>query len=181
MRLLVTASRAWPFPRVIDRVLTTYHGVVPVTTLVHGSARGGDRRADLWARRHGVSTERWPVTPEDWERHGRGAGLARNAAMVNAGADLCVGFITTCRMPRCPRSRLPHPTHGAADAVGHAVDAGIPTRVFYAHDPEPMVRQHQGSGPGHAMDYHPTLAAYVCELCRCRITPIGSEGQPHVA
>lgn len=55
--------------------------------------------------------------PADWSKHGRGAGMIRNAEMVAAGADICVAF-------PAPDSR------GTIDCLTKAWKAGIHTRVY---------------------------------------------------
>lgn len=52
--------------------------------------RGADRWADEWARRRGVTCERYPA---DWTRFGRGAGRIRIGEMIDAFApNLVVAF-----------------------------------------------------------------------------------------
>jgi ABC-type sugar transport system substrate-binding protein len=77
--------------------------------LIHGDARGADRLAEEWAKRHGVPVLSFPA---DWENHGRAAGSIRNQLMLDAGKpDLVVAF---------PGGR------GTADMVRRAKAAGVP-------------------------------------------------------
>jgi hypothetical protein len=112
-RVLVTGSRSWTDAAAIARALSDLHQVHgDRLVVVHGACRSGaDRIAGGWARRHGVQVE---AHAADWAA-GRGAGPARNAAMVATAPDACLAFI---------RDRSPGAT-GCADA---AERAGIRTR-----------------------------------------------------
>lgn len=115
-RILITGSREWIGQGVIDRTLDrawAYLGGDPETVLVSGACpRGADAMCERWASLRGIAIERHPA---DWNGPaGRGAGFARNAEMVNAGADLCVAFIVN-------RSR------GATHTANLAEEAGIET------------------------------------------------------
>jgi hypothetical protein len=111
-RVLVTGSRSWTDAAAITGALAELHRQYgDRLVVVHGACRtGADRIADGWARRHGVTTE---THPADWAA-GRGAGPARNAAMVATSPDVCLAFI---------RDQSPGAT-GCADAADRA---GIPT------------------------------------------------------
>lgn len=93
MRILITGSRNWEDREAIRQALIKAGqaaGVHPqAVTVVHGGARGADRIAGELAREFGCSVE---VHRADWERYGKRAGFVRNAAMVNAGADVCLAF-----------------------------------------------------------------------------------------
>ena len=111
-RVLVTGSRTWTAEAVIAAALREHWSAGAV--LVSGACpRGADAIAErLWGS-WGGQVERHPA---DWAT-GRAAGMERNAAMVAAGADVCLAFI---------RDNSPGATHTArlADL------AGIPVRRY---------------------------------------------------
>jgi SLOG family YspA-like protein len=72
MRHLMATVR--PFPRIV---------------VVHGAAPGADTLADRAARAFGMAVEPHPA---DWTGLGKRAGFARNAEMVNLGADQMLAF-----------------------------------------------------------------------------------------
>ena len=116
-RVLVTGSRTWTDQAVIAAALREHwrDGAV----LVSGACpRGADAIAErLWAT-WGGQVERHPA---DWST-GRAAGMERNAAMVAAGADVCLAFIRD-------------DSAGASHTARLADLAGIPVRR-YAHPEE---------------------------------------------
>lgn len=64
--------------------------------IIHGAARGADRLADVWARRHGIPTLPFAA---NWYPNGRaggldkGAGPKRNQRMIDEGKpDLVIAF-----------------------------------------------------------------------------------------
>lgn len=136
-RLLVTGSRTWTNRRVIyDALLDArdYLGWPDVAvTLMHGGASGADRIASVIGKSWGmpVMTMRadWlaPCRAECAPDHRRTnpegesicpmAGLYRNAAMVEAGADLVLAFIL-------------NGSRGATHCASLAERAGIPVRRF---------------------------------------------------
>lgn len=122
MRVLVTGSRDWPDRDVVysalDRALDECGTVL---TVVHGACpTGADKYADDWvvqrfAEGYFVRPERYPA---DWKGpRKKGAGFARNAEMVNLGADLCLAFIRDN-------------SDGATHCANLAAKAKIPIRVF---------------------------------------------------
>ena len=116
-RVLVTGSRAWTDETAIAAALRQHWDGAAV--LVCGACpRGADAIAErLWTT-WGGRVERHPA---DWAS-GRDAGMRRNAAMVMAGADICLAFI---------RDRSP----GASHTARLAEHAGIPVRR-YTHPQE---------------------------------------------
>lgn len=121
VRVLVTGSRTWDEPRRVWRVLDAFLQSWPCSVVVvHGAcARGADQYAAVWAREHHADGVTEEPHPADWEALGRRAGIARNTAMVDRGADVCVAFI---------RDGSPGATHCANAARA----AGIPTHRYSA-------------------------------------------------
>lgn len=119
MRVLVTGSRTWDDEneiRLALALITQEHGAENVT-VVHGACpRGADALADEIASRWGGGMTVEPH-PADWNGYGKRAGFIRNAAMVGAGADICLAFIKD-------RSA------GASHCAAQAERAGIPVRRY---------------------------------------------------
>jgi YspA, cpYpsA-related SLOG family len=90
-RILVTASRDWDDPWLMDFVLSAAVAAhMPDVIIIHGNYGDGDMMVDAWALGRGLTPERHDP---DWGRWGGSAGPRRNAEMVQAGADICVAFI----------------------------------------------------------------------------------------
>jgi SLOG family YspA-like protein len=125
LRLLVCGSRDWTdadlLADVVDR-LVAEHGRVGVV-LIEGGARGADRLAGELARARGWQLETYPA---DWQRHGRAAGLRRNARMLHEGRpERVLAFTDDLTSSR-----------GTADMVRRARAAGLPVLVV-GHQPQP--------------------------------------------
>ncbi|MGH3923319.1 MAG: SLOG family protein [Pseudonocardiaceae bacterium] len=113
-RVLITGSRTWTNTATIREALLAVWGD-GATVLISGACpRGADRIAEMFWTRWGGRIERHPA---DWTRHGRSAGMRRNAVMVAAGADVCLAFI---------RDDSP----GASHTARLAEHAGIPTHRY---------------------------------------------------
>lgn len=126
-RVLVTGSRTWRLPAVVDRALDEVAIAHPGLHVVHGFCpAGADLFAELWCRARDVKPERHPA---QWARLGRSAGMVRNQVMVESGPDECLAFIAACTDPRCRRTD-PHGSHGATGCADAADAAGIPTRRY---------------------------------------------------
>ena len=126
MRVLITGSRTWDDEETIRAALDAVAGSAAAAgfdrlTVVHGACpQGADAIADAWVRAHPAATaERHPA---NWQKHGRGAGMVRNRAMVKRGADLVLAFI---------RDDSP----GATQCADAAVEAGLILRVWRYGEP----------------------------------------------
>jgi hypothetical protein len=130
MRVLVTGSRTWDRPDVIEACLDIIANEAAAAgvqrmVVVHGCAQGADMFADRWTRRDGhpleVVAERHPA---NWSRDGRAAGIYRNRRMVEAGADVCLAFVRDG-------------SRGAEHCIRAAEEAAIAVqRLDYEHLPE---------------------------------------------
>lgn len=116
-RILVTGSRQWTDTHAIYAALVEVDPLPWRTPLViHGACpTGADAIADQLAREYLY----WDVEkyPADWSI-GKAAGPQRNQRMVDAGADVCLAFISP-------------PSRGTLDTVARCDVARIPVRKFY--------------------------------------------------
>jgi len=126
MRIIVTGSREWGgvygtnrIHAILDKVHELAHVLGQKLTVVHGDyVRGADRIVDSWARRReadGVTVEPHPA---QWSVLGKRAGPMRDQAMVDKGADMCIGFV---------RGTSP----GTQLTLALARNAGIPAFTVY--------------------------------------------------
>lgn len=130
MRVLVTGSRDWTgvygdskIYKVLNAVLALADVLGQKLTIVHGDGPGADQTIDAWAVRRddsGVTVERHPAS---WDTFGRGAGPVRNRAMINLGADMCIGFLRNA-------------SRGATGTLVLAQEAGIPTFTVHWQEEE---------------------------------------------
>jgi hypothetical protein len=90
-RVLITGSRTWDDRATIEHVLgelRAAHGDRLV--VVHGACpTGADALADAWCVANDVQVERYPA---DWNALGKGAGHARNQAMVDTRPAEVIAF-----------------------------------------------------------------------------------------
>jgi hypothetical protein len=107
MRVITTGWRHWTGSAVnvsrlhlmLDHILTLASlGGERELQLIHGDAPGADQEVQNWwifnmSIRNGVGLPPPLKFPADWTHYGSAAGPLRNAAMVTAGADLCVAFM----------------------------------------------------------------------------------------
>jgi hypothetical protein len=117
MRVIVCGSRNETDRRGIFDELETFHFYYPITTLIHGGAKGVDSFAGEWAEDRGIPVE---VYPADWNKHGRAAGPIRNQKMIEQN-------------PRCFIAFDGGP--GTANMVKTAKIAGV--KVVHLDKPEP--------------------------------------------
>lgn len=136
LRILVTGSRYWRHPILIERALTQAAPPNRRIIIVHGQCDprtpegrpvpwdkaaswdgellGADWHAHVAAIRLGWETDPHPA---NWTLYGKRAGHIRNAEMVKLGADVCLGF------PLDDSS-------GTKGCLKLAVDANIPVRSY---------------------------------------------------
>lgn len=93
---------------------------------------GGANGVDTFARAFSWAHCKKPRTfTANWKLHGKKAGPIRNQEMVDAGPDICIGFLAECSRQRCELPR-PHNSHGTGNALVLAATAGI---FVEAHKP----------------------------------------------
>lgn len=91
MRVLFCGSRSW---NDIEAVANIMQKLPKGTVIIHGDARGADTIADVVARELGFEVLKFPVTKDDWEKFGKGAGHRRNKQMLDEGGpNLVVAFV----------------------------------------------------------------------------------------
>lgn len=116
MKVLVTGSRECRDAKLVSQQLTGVYqsGLI----VIHGDAQGADLLAHQWCEgRPGVYEIRIPAK---WSLLGKGAGAARNRAMLELNPDLVLAFYKKGAGNR-----------GTGDMVFLAGSAGIPTEVFW--------------------------------------------------
>jgi hypothetical protein len=85
VKVAIVGSRQYPD---LDAVREYVRGIPPGTIVVSGGAQGVDKVAELEAKEQGLNVEIWYPR---WDLHGKGAGFARNRAIVHS-ADRVVAF-----------------------------------------------------------------------------------------
>jgi hypothetical protein len=89
-RVLVCGSRDCTDAEFVYRALDRLSRSVMVDVVIEGDARGVDRMAGYWARKHKI--DNWKFRAE-WQRYGNAAGPIRNQRMLDVGKpDLVVAF-----------------------------------------------------------------------------------------
>lgn len=88
-----------------------------------GKAKGADTLGERYAISKGYDIEPYPVTKEDWARHGKYAGHLRNQKMADAKPNALVAF-------------WDKQSKGTRDMIERATKKGITVRVFH-YDPRP--------------------------------------------
>ena len=152
MRVITTGWRHWTgsvvnvnrLHVVLEQILNlAYLGGEKEVQFIHGAAPGADEEVQKWwvesvQVNQGVALPPPLQFPADWDRYGQAAGPLRNAAMVTAGADMCVAFM--------------HPTsRGTVDCRDKAKRARILTlQVDWVGDPlhvPPLLRKEPDALP----------------------------------
>jgi hypothetical protein len=84
--VLVTGSRGWNNDVIIHDALKQLMDEnldVNSWTLVHGGCYGADHMTAKLAHQLGWKLIEMAVTPSDWAKHGKRAGIIRNSEMIN--------------------------------------------------------------------------------------------------
>jgi hypothetical protein len=87
MRVIVCGGRCYEDYTTVATVLNIVARDRQLT-IIHGGAAGADTLAGQWAKTHGVKVERRPFK----RGVGKAGGPMRNTEILDAGADLVIGF-----------------------------------------------------------------------------------------
>ena len=104
MKIIVAGSRRCTD---VPLIYTTLSAIVQHSDIVlHGCARGPDRFAGAWCRKHAVACQEFPA---EWERFGYLAGIRRNERMAQE-AQALIAFYDgaspgTAHMIQCMQRR----------------------------------------------------------------------------
>ena len=119
MRLLICGDRNWTDCKMIRDAIEEFKPDV----VVEGEARGADTLAGIIALSKGIRVIPFPA---DWNRHGKPAGMIRNALMLKVGKpDLVIAFHDDIEQSK-----------GTKHMVGIARKAGV--RVEVRSHPKPV-------------------------------------------
>lgn len=152
-RVLLTGSRSWTDTATIRVALAAQWGDGRAVLVSGACPTGADRIAEQVWTRWGGRVERHRA---DWARHGRSAGFARNAAMVAAGATVCLAFIQDG-------------SRGASHTAGLAQAAAIPTHHYTQHtDDQELIDTRPGGSNHHERAHRAGAPA----------SPTSNEGDP---
>jgi len=79
MKLLVCGGRDYNNEKMLYAALD----LLNPAQIVHGDCRGADKMASTWAVENNIPQYNYAVTPEDWDRYGKGAPVVRNQQMLD--------------------------------------------------------------------------------------------------
>lgn len=90
IRVLVCGGRKFADRDLLNRTLSDLHRTRGIDCIIEGNARGADRLAGFWARKHRIDNIKFDA---DWARDDKAAGPIRNQRMLDEGRpDLVVAF-----------------------------------------------------------------------------------------
>lgn len=85
MKVIVAGGRDFNNYSFVEKKLNELLTPVENVTIISGGAKGVDALGERYATEHNLPIERYPA---DWDTHSKGAGLIRNAQMVEVGDKL---------------------------------------------------------------------------------------------
>ena len=115
-RLLVCGGRDFEDQQFTDWALDAIHARRPISLLIEGGARGGDRCARMWAQKRDIPVKTFEA---DWKRYRHRAGPIRNQQMLDEGHPELVAAL--------PGGK------GTTDMVLKARAAGVRTLTLWSH------------------------------------------------
>lgn len=88
MKVIVCGGRDYDDKDYLFACLEEFHQSTPITTLVHGAAKGADTLAGDWAATHPeIEIKAYPA---NWQLYGKAAGRVRNLTMLIEEKPDCV-------------------------------------------------------------------------------------------
>lgn len=112
IKVLVCGGRDYTKYHRVLSVLEEIHKHRTIGQIISGHARGADKLGERWAKLRKVDLRIFEVSKEEWELHGKKAGILRNQRMLEEGKpNLVVAF---------PGGR------GTADMIERSKKAGVP-------------------------------------------------------
>lgn len=89
---ILTGSRHYQFPMVVNPILWDIFDVFPDATIKVGDNKSGlDYIVDRWMTEHFKKTQQ-KTFHANWSKYGNAAGPIRNHKMVDSGGDICIAF-----------------------------------------------------------------------------------------
>lgn len=94
LKVIIAGSREFADEKLLFNRAGWWYGTLantPEIIVVSGGARGADTLGERWANYMQFMTLQYPVTKEDWDKHGKKAGILRNVEMAKI-ADVLLAF-----------------------------------------------------------------------------------------
>jgi hypothetical protein len=127
-QVLVCGGRDFTNREWLETVLNGFHKNHGIARLINGGAKGADILAYTWAQHNGIETKTFPITRDDWKRHGLAAGPLRNQRMLDEAFPDCV---------------IAFPGgNGTADMVERARAQGVPFIIELQNPPTEKAKTH---------------------------------------
>ena len=92
MKVVITGGREYTDQVTIYRYLDWVHGMVPITLLINGVARGADSIARQWAIDRSVPYKDFKITSAMWRAGGPAEGPKRNGQMLDEKPHCVIAF-----------------------------------------------------------------------------------------
>ena len=79
--------------KLLYSILDYFHETYGVVEMAAGAAIGADSAAETYAKESQIPFVKFPVTKEDWDTHGKKAGILRNIKMLEQfKPDIVIAF-----------------------------------------------------------------------------------------
>ena len=88
-KVCIAGSRNWNNYEELKEMMEVVREEVNITTIVSGTALGGDKLGERWAKENNIPVEQYPA---NWVLHGKSAGYKRNEIMADIADVLVIGI-----------------------------------------------------------------------------------------